>query len=319
MPRSVRVLGGIAIGVAAIYPLMYITVALLRVRYPFELEWMEGGTLDHVRRVLNGQPLYVSPSLHFIPFIYPPLFFYVAAVAAKLLGSGFMPLRLVSILASLISLLLIYRIIRRDGTSPVPALLGACLFAASYRQGGAWLDIARVDSLFLCLVLASFFALRRETAPIRSGLFGGTLLVLAFFTKQAGAFLVPFLLVALAATDWRRLVAFSLPLVLLGGGGALLLDRFTGGWFRYYVFELPQHHPIIGQLLRGFWTSSLLAPFGVALVIGAFHFFAPGCWQRPRLLALDLAFTVGMILCAYLTKIHVGSYDNVVVPAYAAG
>ncbi len=318
-PRSARILGGIVIIVAALYPLMFVAVALLRLPFPFELEWMEGGTLDHVRRILSGQPLYVPPSIHFVPFIYPPLYFYVAAGSAKLLGAGFIPLRLVSIVASLASLLLIYRIVRRDGGSPGPALLAACLFAASYRQGGAWLDVARVDALFLGFLLASFFVLRRETAPFRSGLLGGALLILAFFTKQATIFVIPFLLVAMAITDWRRLLGCSLALVLLGGGGVLWLDRITGGWFRYYVFELPRHHPIIGQLLRGFWTSSLLAPFGVALTLGTFHFFAPDRWQRPRLLALDLGFTLGMILCAYLTKIRVGSFDNVVLPAYAAG
>jgi len=39
----------------------YLTVALLRVGYPFELEWMEGTIADHVRRILDGQPLYVPP------------------------------------------------------------------------------------------------------------------------------------------------------------------------------------------------------------------------------------------------------------------
>ena len=45
-----------------------------RIAYPYDLEWMEGGMLAHAARVADGQSLYVSPSLDFIPFIYPPLY-----------------------------------------------------------------------------------------------------------------------------------------------------------------------------------------------------------------------------------------------------
>ena len=43
-----------------------------RLPHLFEIEWMEGSMVDHVRRVIDGQPLYVAPSLDFVPFIYPP-------------------------------------------------------------------------------------------------------------------------------------------------------------------------------------------------------------------------------------------------------
>ena len=57
----------------------YLVVALARLNYPYDLEWMEGGTLEHVARVLGGRPLYVAPSLEFTPYIYAPLYYYVAA------------------------------------------------------------------------------------------------------------------------------------------------------------------------------------------------------------------------------------------------
>ena len=34
----------------------------LRVGYPFDLEWMEGGMLLHADRVLKGEGIYVPPS-----------------------------------------------------------------------------------------------------------------------------------------------------------------------------------------------------------------------------------------------------------------
>ena len=67
---------------ASLYPLAYLVIALTRLSYPFELEWMEGGSVVHVQRILDGQALYVTPSLTFVPFIYSPFYFYVSSLFA---------------------------------------------------------------------------------------------------------------------------------------------------------------------------------------------------------------------------------------------
>src|SRR5690349_18904365 len=72
----------------------FVWVAFRRMRYPFELEWMEGGSLDHVHRLRMGQSLYVAPSVEFVPFIYNPLFYYLALPFTWILGESFFPLRL---------------------------------------------------------------------------------------------------------------------------------------------------------------------------------------------------------------------------------
>ena len=41
----------------------------------FEHEWMEGGMVDRVHRIMTDRPLYIEPSLRFVPFIYPPALF----------------------------------------------------------------------------------------------------------------------------------------------------------------------------------------------------------------------------------------------------
>ena len=61
----------VVVGALAIFYLCtYLTIALMRLPYPFELEWMEGAPIVHVERLLNGQPIYGAPSIDFIPFIY---------------------------------------------------------------------------------------------------------------------------------------------------------------------------------------------------------------------------------------------------------
>jgi 4-amino-4-deoxy-L-arabinose transferase-like glycosyltransferase len=118
---------------AVLYPLAYVGIALARMRFPFELEWMEGGAVDHVRRIMEGHPLYVAPSLAFTPFIYPPLYFYAAALVAKLMGgAGFVPLRLLSFAASLVTMALIFLIVRQDSKRRQPAAPGS-IWRASTR------------------------------------------------------------------------------------------------------------------------------------------------------------------------------------------
>ena len=87
-----RLLKYILLASAAYYVVVYLVIVCSRIAYPYELEWMEGGSVDHVRRILAGQPLYIRPSLSFTPFIYTPLYFYVSAAVAKCIGIGFTPL-----------------------------------------------------------------------------------------------------------------------------------------------------------------------------------------------------------------------------------
>src|SRR6185369_11021976 len=106
----------------------YLVLAVIHLRYPFELEWMEGGSVDHVRRIVAGQKLYVKPTLDFAPFIYTPLYFYVAAASAKILGVGFFSARLVSFVSSLVALALVARFVQRETRSPFHGLLAAGLY-----------------------------------------------------------------------------------------------------------------------------------------------------------------------------------------------
>jgi len=131
---------------SAVYIIMYIVLAILRMPCPFELEWMEGAMVDHVVWMLAGNPLYPEPSLDFVPFIYAPIYFYVSAGISWLIGVGFFPLRLVSVLASLGSLVVIFAFVRKETLSWQAALLASGLFAATYELSDVWFDIARVDS-----------------------------------------------------------------------------------------------------------------------------------------------------------------------------
>jgi hypothetical protein len=86
--RASRGLYATACVLAAAYLAIYVGVACARMTYPYELEWFEGTSVDLVRRILSGQSIYVAPSIDFIPHLYAPLYFYVAAALSRILGVG---------------------------------------------------------------------------------------------------------------------------------------------------------------------------------------------------------------------------------------
>ncbi len=300
------------VGGAAI--LAYVCVALLRIRYPFELEWMEGGSLDHVRRVLEGKPLYVEPSLSFTPFLYPPLYYLVSAGFAKVLGLGFAALRSVSLLSSLASLGLIFEIARRESRSASAGFVAAGIFAACFHAGGEFYDLARVDSLALALMLGGVCLLRSGSTATAQGI-AGTLLALSFLAKQTSlvAFL-PVLAWAVASRPRPRIACAVAATAAIGIVLSLLHARHDG-WFGYYAFSLPAGHAVEPKWIAGFWTGDLL-PFLPALLLAA-GFLAAGRGRGDRA-AFAGSLLVGALASSWLARAHVGGWLNVLMPAHAA-
>jgi 4-amino-4-deoxy-L-arabinose transferase-like glycosyltransferase len=291
----------------------YLAVAFARFRYPFQLEWMEGGVLEHVQRVLHGQALYVAPSIHFTPFLYTPLYYYVGAGAAWLFGLHLSTLRLVSIVASIVAFAAVYRLVWIETRDRWASLAAVGLLAACFQVSGAWLDLARVDSLFLASLLVGLVLVRQATTR-RAVLLAGLVLAASYFTKQSAllpmAAVVPFL--------WRR--GRPLALVYLAtvggvlGGATLWLDHSTGGWFGQYTLHLAGQHAIATSEYVGFFTHDLLGPVGVGLVVGAIGLLA---YRRGDSGRFWLPVTAGLLLASYTARLHTGGYSNVLLPAYA--
>ena len=145
---------------ALIYITAFIFIALARMNFPFELNWMEGGMLDVVNRALDGKPIFAEPNIDYVPFIYTPLYFYVSALVAKIIGSGFTALRLVSFISTIGSFLIIFLFVWRETRNKFIGLLSVGMFAAFYDFSDTWYDIGRNDSLCLFLLLLALFLIR---------------------------------------------------------------------------------------------------------------------------------------------------------------
>jgi len=314
--RIARALKWCLVGVSVWYLGSYLVVALARIGYPFELEWMEGAVANHVQRILHGQPLYVRPSLDFVPFVYAPLYFYVSAGLAKVIGLSLLPLRLVSFLSSLACFAIIYAFVQRETGSRFYGLVAAALFAATFRAAGGWFDIARPDTLMLAFLLAGLYLARFEMSVLALAT-AGLLFALAFHTKQTALFIALPVAAGLMAMRGLRSLAFIGTFGLLGLGAVPVLNATYHGWYNYYVFFLPAHKPLVKSVLWEFWIGDLLRvmPVACGLAVAWLSWRRAGLgWTARFFYVLALA---GMVAAAWSGRLHYGGYLNALLPAYA--
>jgi 4-amino-4-deoxy-L-arabinose transferase-like glycosyltransferase len=310
-----RLLDAAVIVAAAYFLLAYLWVALTRLAYPFELEWLEGQSLEQVRRILAGLPIYVAPSLTFVPSNYTPLYFVVAAGSAALLGADFLALRLVSFLASLLCFALLYALVRRETRHWKAAFLSVGLFAATYRLSGAWLDIARADSLYLAFLLAGVCVLRLDPTRVRAPLAAGTLFALAFLTKQSAPVVLAPLVIWLCVVDLRRGLTTAATMAGLAGGAAVLLDVLHGGWFRYYAFDVARRHPMDPGLLWMFPVHDLARPLGIAVLVVIVAVARRVSRPAADVLGFHGALLAGLLASSWQLRLYRGGYENVLLTA----
>jgi hypothetical protein len=298
--------------VAALFGLMaiggYLVIALDRLGYPFALEALESNSLVEVHRILTGQALYAAPTVGYVPDGYPPLYFGVCAAVASVLGQSYLPLRLVSLAASLACFAISARLVQRETGSAQAGLAAAGLLAATYFAAGTWFDVARVDSLFLALSVAGLYAARWARRP-RAAITAGLLLGCAFLTKQTGLAEGTLVIAALACGPRRRLaVPAALAYAAVIGVSTLALGLASNGWYVYYVFEQMSEHALNSAAAGQFLTGYLLPTLGIA--IGAVLIAA------RRVPLVLLAGCAAMVAEALTALVHTGGGVNDMLPAY---
>lgn len=295
------------VGLAAIGG--YLFVALSRLTYAFPVEWLESNSLVEVHRILIGQPLYPAPTAGYVPDGYPPLYFAVSAAAASVLGVSYLPLRLVSLVSSLICFILLGRLVQRETRSATAGAGAAGVFAATYFFTDTWFDVGRVDSLFLAFSIGGLYAARWMRGP-RGAVAVGVLLAAAFLTKQTGLAEGVAVAAALMAGPRRRLAwTVALTEIAVIGISTVALSRATGGWYVYYVFEQMGEHALNYAGFGWFWTALLSAAglaAGAALI---------GARRVPMVLFAGCA---ALAVEGYAALVHSGGGINDVLPAYLA-
>jgi len=291
-----------------------------RVPYPYENEWLEGGTLLHVHRILNGEEIYCQPSYAFVAYPYGPVYFYACAALSAIIGLGFTPLRLVSLAASAGTVLLIFLLVKSRSRRLDVALIAAGLYAATYVLSGTWFEVARVDALFLFFFIAAAFLLGTRSARWPD-VAAGLLLALSCLTKQTLAVLAGPLMLWLAVEDWRRALRVGATAAAAFAAGTALSMVASDGWYWYYVVTLPSRHGLFDRsdlwfYLR-FWWEDILRPLPIlALLVGALTVTRLVARQTRRAVMFELSLLVGALAVSWVGRLNVG-FDNVLMPAYA--
>ncbi len=298
---------------AGLYGISFVWVAFASLGYPYNLEWMEGHSIEIIQRLRDGLPIYTKPSLEFIPYIYTPFYFYVSAWVSWLTGVGFVPARLVSILSTLGTAYLAYQWMRKEGAAHAFGIIASGLFLGTYGLSSRWFDVARIDSLYLLLMVWGLYVYYFGQTN-RSSYMAGLLFALAFLTKQSALVaLAPAFLAALWLDKNRAFkagfTAFWASLI-----ACAFFEWQSAGWFWFFIYDVPAGHSYDMRMLSGFWLRDIKEVMFMALPALAlmFYFYRH---DRHRLVWYG-ACVIGFIASAYLSRLHSFGWMNVLMPAH---
>jgi 4-amino-4-deoxy-L-arabinose transferase-like glycosyltransferase len=299
---------------AIFFIMLFAYVSLSRIGYPFELEWMEGGSVEHLERIMDGESIYTPPSLEFIPYIYTPLYYYAAVPLVGITGVGLLSLRIVSLVSTLALFFVIFLFVKKETGSKYYGLLASGLFAASFRIGGAWFDLARVDMLYILLLMIAVYIIRFHKSPgyyFLAALIAG----LSFFTKQTAAVLFApvgiYLLVRERRASWWFNITFALIVILT----TVYYTVTTDGWYYFWNFTLPTAHRWNNKYLILYWTYDLIKPYAVSILFGIVFLVATRN-NNKNTFYFYISLIAGVVISTWLSRLHYGGYSNVLIPAY---
>jgi len=234
---------------------------------PFVFEWGESAGLNQIYRILSGGALYDLPTLEFSPLVYTPLYYYLAAGASKVIGNTLFSARLISVISSIASVYLIMWIIQRETKNSLLAWISGMVYLACFALADGFYDLARVDSLYILIVMIAFSVIREAKIKTEYFLFG-VLVVIGFFIKQS--FIIVFLPLQmyLIYRHWKlswitiavEMIGISVPLFLINSN--------FDGWFFYYLFELPREHGYSFISAVNFWIGDTIRPLGILFAFG---------------------------------------------------
>ena len=304
--------------VAVVFGVVFVVVAFFRLKYPFELEWIEGAYLDQARWLAHGGALYGPPSIRFIPTNKTPLFFWISSLVIRVLGEGFLAPRLVSFFSTVGILALLGKLVYEETGKVSAALVSGGLYVAAFRFAGAWMDIGKTDSLFIFLLLLGYYWQYRYENT-RYWFLAPVAFVLSYYTKQMA---LPVLLVvaslSLVTTRLASLREWGLTF-LLGGVVFLWLDWKSNGWFSFYTFDTTIRHTVVNDKIYVFWDKALPVLWPSLLTAIGFAVSTFFLWWRRRETSLwtslsPFAFALGLLLASWSVFLKVWTYDNDLLP-----
>ena len=307
-----KILKWLIYGIGSAYIVLFLFAATLRLMYPYEVEWNEGAVLDHAIRVLDSKPIYTASSLDFSPFVYTPLYYYVTAALMRIGGIGLWSGRLISILATLLTALIIFRIVSRESSSRLLAFSGLALYIAFYHLTGFFYDVVRMDAFAILLVAVTLYV---ALYARRGFMFAAILTALAYFTKQQMIFILPSIAIGLWFQDRKQAYVYTGVSVIIIVLATVIVNSITHGWFSYFTSSVPSvkaSHEFSWQTLIEFypkWMMGILGIFTFIILLGIVLRNKQSVTERVIIFGWIFA-----VLSSSISFANPGGYQNVLMP-----
>jgi hypothetical protein len=234
---------------------------------------VEASILEHAARFTQGQSLYGEPHDGGVPLM--PVFPIVVSWLVQLFDAGVWGPRLASLLATLLTAIVVGSVVRSETHSATLGMTAAGLLLMSQGAATDVTAFARPEPLMLLLVIVGCQELRY--AP---GVFGALLASLLFgaacFTHPAGLVFALAALLHLGLHDHRRLIAYGLGLAALVCAAQLALSQALGPWFNYAAWDAAlQAMRFAPTTLLKFVGTQLLGTLGVFTLATVLTFALP--------------------------------------------
>jgi hypothetical protein len=212
---------------------------------------------------------------------YPPVYFALLGWLFKIVGPVFYPMRMVSMICSIITLVISYRIFALSGCSLLARVIGL-LTLSSFYTVWTYSCRGRVDMLGLMLMVMAiqqYLVLARK--PKNDNIFRfprlivvATLCLMAAFTKQAFVLVVPAVAAALIiGRQWRLSILFMGLSAFLALAAAWLINSATASGFLAHM-AFAQGSPFLWNSFCSHvtWLGSdclllLLSPLALAVAM----------------------------------------------------
>jgi len=308
-----RTVAGAALVLGVVLIIQLVQIWSVRVPFPYDIEWMEGGMLGHAWRLNQGLSLYPEPSPEFVPYLYPPGYAGLLAFFGYFFGLSAPLGRVLSLIGSLAAVCAIPRHLGRR--SWLEGFLGGVLFLACYRNSGAFYDLVRTDGVAMGLSAWAIVWGLQENRRFRDA--SALLLVVGFLTKQHIAlFGLPLLLGIWARFGWRDAVRFGVLSVVPALASVFALQTATQGLFLKYVVGVAAAHPIAYErvFLESPWEWGTAVPAIVVALVALIRFRGTLSPEQFTIIGC------GAVACfsSAMMRGHYGGFINVQIPAFWA-
>jgi hypothetical protein len=318
--RAVRLALAAAVMAGALWQLsLELRLWAGRVRYPWDVEWLESSAMYQFYRVMRGLPTYGSPRDGYLSLNHPPGYFMAMGLLGRLFGLDYPMVRTLSLLFYLAAGALVARaVVRRHKGSLEGFSLGALAVGIGLAGApvcGTFYDLVRGDTmaLFLCVLTATLADTVRRLPGPRIALLALTITAVVY-TRYPAVFFPVWVTIFVSLRHRRSGLLLALAATACCGLCLVWLQFASGGWFWILTVALVQHQPVAApRVWLTFETLLRFAPFVVVLPPAACALAARRRLSRQSVLWLGML--AASIPASLFPFAKVGGFSNDLIPA----